>query len=158
MTQDHAHPPLSRNGSRKVVQTRIQHQLFGFEVSRVQDVLQKQEYTPIPLAQREVLGMINLRGRIVTIISLRNLLGLSDAAKEEASNNIVVEQDGDLYSFVVDSVAEIIDVGDEQLRRPPDNLSSHWKELSAGIYPSDKELMVVLDVDRVFAMLTGKKN
>jgi purine-binding chemotaxis protein CheW len=145
----------SGQAMRKFIQTRIDGQLFGLNVETVEDILLPQEFTPIPLAPPAILGLINLRGRTVTIISLRRLLGLPEPASKQACRNIVLHRENELYSFVVDSVSEIQDIQDGQIRKAPENLSAVWKELSLGVCSLEKELMVMLDINKIFNAISA---
>lgn len=147
-------PPEADANTKKYVQAYIDGQLFGIDVEHIEDVLLPQPCTIIPQAAPEIKGMINLRGRIVTIISVRRSLGLSDADDSISSRNIVINHDGDLYSLEVDGVAEILDISDTEIRRTPDNVHDRWKELALGVYSANNTLMVMLDLEKLFRMLS----
>ncbi|WP_343559859.1 chemotaxis protein CheW [Kiloniella sp. b19] len=125
----------------------IAGQLFGVPVLTVQDILNAQQITPIPLAPVEIAGSLNLRGRIVTAIDVRKRLGLPDR-EEEHSMSIVVEHENDLYSLMVDSVGEVLAVDSSSFERNPPTLDQRFRDYSVGIYRLDGTLLVVLDVNR----------
>ncbi len=127
----------------------IENQLFGIPVLQVQDVLGPQRITRIPLAQPEVAGSLNLRGRIVTAIDVRLRLGLPTRPRSEHDMSIVVDQRGELYSLMVDSVGEVISVSSKEFERNPATLDAIWRDVSAGIYRLNNRLLVVLDVQRL---------
>jgi purine-binding chemotaxis protein CheW len=130
----------------------IDRQLFGLPIARVQDVFMPTRLTRVPLAPYEVAGVLNLRGRIVTVIDLRRRLGLP-VRKAEGSEMMAIgiEQDGEAYGLLVDSVGEVMRVS-EGIRTPnPANLDPRLAELSAGVYRLEGELLIVLDVNRVLA-------
>src|SRR5579864_9644275 len=85
----------------------IAGQLFGVPVLAVQDVLRPQAITHIPMAPPEILGSLNLRGRIVTVVDTRHRLGLPKADSNERPMSIVVPHGDDLYSLAVDRVGEV---------------------------------------------------
>jgi purine-binding chemotaxis protein CheW len=125
-------------------------QLFGIPVLLVQDVLGPQRLTRIPLAPPEVAGSLNLRGRIVTAIDLRTRLGLAPAAEDGSrSMSVVVDHGGELYSFVVDQVGEVLSLSAAAFEHSPPTLDPLWRDVSAGIYRLDGTLLVVLDVARL---------
>src|SRR5262245_36729948 len=82
----------------------IAGQLFGVPVLAVQDVLRPQAITRIPMAPPEILGSLNLRGRIVTVVDTRHRLGLPKADTNEQPMSIVVPHGDDLFSLAVDRV------------------------------------------------------
>lgn len=125
----------------------IAGQLFGVPVLTVQDILNVQQITPVPLAPPEISGSLNLRGRIVTAIDVRKRLGLVDREQEE-SMSIVVGHDNDLYSLMVDSVGEVLAVNSFSFEKNPPTLDQRFRDYSAGIYRLDGTLLVVLDVNR----------
>ena len=124
-------------------------QLFGIPVLQIRDVLSSYQITPIPLAPPEITGSLNLRGRVVTAMDLRLRLGLSARAKEAESMSIVAENEGELYSLMVDSVGEVLALSKSAYERNPPTLDAKFRTFSDGIYRLDKQLLVVLDVNRL---------
>ena len=104
--------------------------------------------TVAKLAPPAVAGALNMRGRIVTAIDLRQRLGLP-AADRENSMSIVVEFKGELYSLLIDEVGEVLAIEADRMEPNPPTLKSNWREVSTGIYRLDGQLMVVLEVDRL---------
>lgn len=127
----------------------IAGQLFGIPVLQIQDVLSSYQITPIPLAPPEITGSLNLRGRVVTAMDLRLRLGLSARSKESESMSIVAENEGELYSLMVDSVGEVLALSKSAYERNPPTLDAKFRTFSDGIYRLDKQLLVVLDVNRL---------
>jgi purine-binding chemotaxis protein CheW len=127
----------------------IAGQLFGIPVLQVQDVLGPQRITRIPLAPPEVAGSLNLRGRIVTAIDLRTRLGLPKRAAGEKSMSVVVDQDGEAYSLLVDNVGEVLSLSAKTFERNPATLDIAWREVSDGIHRLDGNLLIILDVARL---------
>jgi purine-binding chemotaxis protein CheW len=136
-------------GQREFVTVTIAGQLFGIPVLTVQDVLGPQRITRIPLAPSEVAGALNLRGRIVTAIDVRRRLALPPRESGDSGMSVVVESGGELYSLVIDQVGEVLSLPPEEFERNPGTLSPQWREVSAGIYRLEGQLMIVLDVDRL---------
>ena len=127
----------------------IEGHLFGIPVLTVQDVLGPQKITRIPLAPREIAGSLNLRGRIVTAIDVRLRLDLQPRTGESKGMSVVVDQGGELYSLMVDSVGEVLTLPVAKFERNPPTLDSKWREFSLGIYRLEDSLLVVLDVGRL---------
>ena len=126
----------------------IAEQLFGIPVLKVQDVLSAHNITRIPLAPPEIAGSLNLRGRIVTAMDVRLRLGLPPR-ESSVSMSIVAEQEGELYSLMVDSVGEVLALKSSDWERNPPTLDPKFRDYSLGIYRLDKKLLVVLDVNRL---------
>lgn len=127
----------------------IVEQLFGIPVLKVQDVLSSYQITRIPLAPPEIKGSLNLRGRVVTAIDMRARLGLPNRSAETESMSIVVENENELYSLVVDTVGEVLALSTGLFERNPPTLDSSFRAFSDGIYRLDDQLLVVLNVTRL---------
>ena len=124
-------------------------QLFGLPISRVQDVFMPERLTRVPLAPPEVAGVLNLRGRIVTAIDMRGRLALPERDDKRPPMAIGIECKGESYGLVIDAVGEVVTL-DESAREPnPVNLDAALARISAGIHRLERQLLVILDVDRV---------
>jgi len=129
-------------------------QLFGLPIVRVQDVFIPERLTRVPLAPPEIAGILNLRGRIVTLIDMRRRFGLGERAGGDTAMAIGVESRGESYGLLIDSVGEVLKL-DEAVREPnPVNLDERLARVSAGIYRLDGQLLIVVDVDRVLDLGT----
>jgi purine-binding chemotaxis protein CheW len=124
-------------------------QLCGVPVLRVRDVLANQTVARIPLAPREVAGNLNLRGRIVTAIDVRQLLRLPPREAGAVQMSIVTEHGAELYALQVDQVREVVTLKRSAMEPNPPTLPALWAEHSRGIYRADKDLLVILDVERL---------
>lgn len=140
------HAPATTGDEQEFLTFRVQKQLFGVPVLAVQDVLGTQHLATIPLARPEIAGVLNLRGRIVTAINIRQVLGLKVLPKDAPMMNVVVEHDNELYSLIVDSVGEVLSLSQSIYENNPTTLDPNWREYSAGIFRLKNELLVVLDV------------
>ncbi|MEM9880305.1 MAG: chemotaxis protein CheW [Pseudomonadota bacterium] len=141
------------SATQEFVTLRLEGQLLGIPVLQVHDVLKAQNMTPVPVAPHFIAGLINLRGRIVTCIDLRARLGLPAAIDEDESTgmSVVVEQDGEPYSLLIDRVGDVLKLSIDEYERNPITLESTWADVSAGVYRLEKELLVILDVDRLLS-------
>jgi purine-binding chemotaxis protein CheW len=137
---------------RQFVTLTVADQLCGVPVLGVRDILGEQVITRIPLAPKEVAGSLNLRGRIVTAIDLRQRLGLAPAPAGTRRMSVVAEQGGELYALLVDQVSEVMRVPASAFERNPPTLSQIWARFSTGIYRLEGRLLVVLDVGRLLAL------
>jgi purine-binding chemotaxis protein CheW len=128
-------------------------QRFGLPILRVQDVFVPERLTRVPLAPADVAGLINLRGRIVTLIDLRRRLGLDAApAGDEPVMAIGIEWRGESYGLLVDSVGEVLKLDDSRREANPVNLDARLADLSVGIHRLEDQLLVLIDVDRVLGL------
>ena len=124
-------------------------QLFGLPILRVQDVFLPERITRVPLAPPEVVGVLNLCGRIVTLIDMRRSFGLEESSVKGQRMAIGVERAGESYGLLIDSVGEVLKL-DEAAREPnPVNLDPRLARVSLGIHRLEGQLLMVVDVDRV---------
>ena len=130
----------------------VADQLCGVPVLAVRDILGEHKITRIPLAPVEIAGSLNLRGRIVTAIDLRQRLHLAPANEGQARMSVVAEQGGELYALLVDQVSEVMSLKASAFERNPPTLPSTWAQFSSGIYRLEGRLLVVLDVGKLLAL------
>lgn len=130
-------------------------QLFGLPIQRVQDVFKPERVTRVPLAPAEIAGVLNLRGRIVTLIDLRRRLGFDQATGEPERMAIGVDTRGESYGLLIDSIGEVLRLGAETSEPNPLNLEPALARVSTGVHRLDDELLVLLDVDRVLEVGVG---
>lgn len=134
--------------------------LFGLAIERVHDVFVPSGVTPVPLAPHEIVGLLNLRGRVVTALCLRRRLGMAPAARDltgqaEAGDRgtsdqgmaIGLEQGGETFALIVDGVGEVLKLGAETRESVPINLDARWRDLTICVHRLEGRLLVVLDVD-----------
>ena len=128
----------------------IDNQLFGLPIARVQDVFIPDRLTRVPLAPPEIAGVLNLRGRIVTAIDMRRLLGLPCRDERVPPIAVGIELGGESYGLLVDAVGEVMKLAKDGCESKPVNIDARLADVMAGVYRLDGQLLVVLDVDRVF--------
>ena len=135
------------------VTMRIGHQIFGISVNSVRDILAPQKVNPIPLARKEIIGSLNLRGRIITALDIRVLLNIHDSLDISKNMCVVIEHNQELYSLLVDNVGDVVSIFSEDLKKNPNNLSEVWQDISIGIYPQEDQLIVILDIAKILNSL-----
>jgi len=136
-------------GLHEYVTALIGGQLFGLPILRVQDVFAPERLTRVPLAPDEIAGVLNLRGRIVTLIDMRCRLGLGHCEDGNPAMAVGVESRGESYGLLIDSIGEVLKLDDTACERNPSNLDARLASVSTGIFRLDGQLLMVLDVDRV---------
>lgn len=146
---DHQHETL-----RDYLTIMIGDQMFGIPILQVQDVLGEQKVTRVPLAPKAVAGSLNLRGRIVTAVDVRTCLDMPDREKHASRPmSVVVEEQGELYSLMIDKVGDVLSLSEKDYEKNPATLDPQWRNICQGIYRLKGRLLVVLDVPRLLAGL-----
>jgi len=135
-------------GITEYVTATIGGQLFGLPIARVQDVFMPERLTKVPLASSDVAGVLNLRGRIVTAIDMRARLGLPKDDEDRPPMAVGVDMRGESYGLLIDNIGEVLKLPDDSREVNPVNLDRAWRRWRAAS-PARRQLMVVLDVDRV---------
>jgi len=105
--------------------------------------------TRVPLSAPEIAGVLNLRGRIVTAIDMRRRLGLPPRTDDKPTMAVGIEMRGESYGLLIDTVGEVLKLGEETREANPVNLDSRLARVSGGVHRLDGQLMVILDVDQV---------
>ena len=108
-------------------------QLFGLPISRVQDVFMPQRLTRVPLSSAEIAGVLNLRGRIVTVIDMRARLGLPKNEDGKPSMAIGVDSRGESYGLLIDQIGEVLKLHDNGREENPVNLDPRFAKLAGGV-------------------------
>lgn len=129
---------------------------LGIEAERVREILLEQELTPVPRAHPSVLGLLNLRGRIVTAIDARHRLGLAARGPEEGIAHVITWGEGEAVSLVVDSEREVVEVDTGTRHQVPDTVRPEIRSLLNAVYEVDSgSLLLVLDPDRATSITTS---
>ena len=128
---------------------------YALEISKVREVLDVITITCVPRMPEYMLGVINLRGNVVSVIDMRLKLGMSPA--EQTKNNCIVivetEQNGEQTQMgvLVDSVKAVIDLSEEEILPPPQSGSRLSNRFIRGMGKKDDGFIIILDIDRVLA-------
>jgi purine-binding chemotaxis protein CheW len=132
-------------------------QLFGLPIAGVQDVFVPDRLTSVPLAPPEIAGVLNVRGRILTIIDMRRRLELEVLEESRRTLVVGIEHKGESYGLLIDRVGEVLKLPARSFEDNPINFDRTLAQVSAGVHRLDGKLMVVLDLDRVLELGTAAK-
>ena len=128
----------------------------GIHTKEVIELTKDLEVTPVPLAPASILGLLNLRGQIVTAIDMR--VRLSCERKEISSDSIGIfyKHSGSFFSFIVDRVNEIIELNEKDFEPPPSNLTGPALDFVAGVYKMPGRLLLVLDPQKLITGISAE--
>jgi purine-binding chemotaxis protein CheW len=126
----------------------LDEEYYGINVMQVQEVLRLTEIAPVPGAPSYVLGIINLRGNVVTVIDTRSRFGLSPQESTENSRIIIVEVGGHVIGMLVDNVAEVVYLHQSEIDTAP-NVSDDSSRFIQGVCNRDKYLLILVDVNKL---------
>lgn len=140
--------------------------LFGIPILLIRELTRHMQVTPVPLGPESLEGLINLRGEVITVFNLGRRLGMESQAVTEATRCIIMKTDQDTaearhqgkvtvhlgmdpVGFVVDQVSDVYEIDEDQIQPVPANLDDIGKEFVSGVAPRDRELLLILAVDKV---------
>ncbi|MFN2339561.1 MAG: chemotaxis protein CheW [Gammaproteobacteria bacterium] len=142
----------SANANDPVVQWvtfRLDEEIYGINVMQVQEVLRVSEIAPVPGAPEYVLGIINLRGNVVTVIDTRERLGLSSKEVDDSTRIVIIEADKQVVGILVDSVAEVVDLPMSEVESAPNVGNDESSRYIQGVASHDDQLLILVDLNKL---------
>jgi len=122
--------------------------MVGIAVERVREIISDPDVTPVPMAPPAVLGVLNLRGEIVTVIDARRCLGVADRDSVDGTSHVIIETEGETVSLVVDTQYEVAEVDPASAQPVPETIRADVRRLLSAIHElGDGPLMLVLEPD-----------
>lgn len=121
---------------------------YGINVMQVQEVLRISEIAPVPGAPSYVLGIINLRGNVVTVIDTRNRFGLPSKETDEASRVVIIETENHVIGILVDSVAEVVEMRASEIESAPNVGNEESSKYIQGVTSRGNELLILVDLNK----------
>lgn len=125
---------------------------YGVNVMDVREVLKNTEIAPVPGAPDFVLGIINLRGNVVTVIDTRKRFGLPPVEHSDATRIVIIEKGEDTVGMMVDGVAEVVDVPQSQIETAPNVGHDHSDQYIQGVTKREDELLILVDLDKLLGL------
>jgi purine-binding chemotaxis protein CheW len=130
---------------------RLADEVYGINVMQVQEVLRVSEIAPVPGAPDYVLGIINLRGNVVTVIDARKRFGMLPKEADDVSRVVIIETDKQIFGILVDSVAEVVDVDRADIETAPNVGNDESSRYIQGVTTIDSELLILVDLNRLIS-------
>jgi len=124
---------------------------FGVDILKVQEINKMMNITKIPNAPAFIEGVINLRGKIIPIVDLRKRLGFKEQPYDKSTRIIVVELEGLVLGFIVDSVSEVLRIPENTIEPPPSMVAGIESEYIEGVGKLDDRLLILLELKKVFS-------
>ncbi|MCE5266913.1 MAG: chemotaxis protein CheW [Planctomycetaceae bacterium] len=140
-----------RSGDVEFVTFCVGDLLLGAEICHVEEINRHVDVTPVAHSPEWVLGVVNLRGEVVTVLDLRWILGLGNNVTTATTRNVVVNAGGERIGFLVDRIADVVNASWSDIKAPPANLNGAQGRFLQGIYELDHGLLAVLNMEEVLA-------
>ncbi|HAC35454.1 MAG TPA: chemotaxis protein CheW [Gammaproteobacteria bacterium] len=124
---------------------------YGIDVMRVKEVLRVSEISPVPGASAYVLGIINLRGAVVTVIDGRTRFGLDAGELMESSRLVIIEVNGKHLGLLVDGVSEVLNLEPADIEQSPSVATDESHDFIQGVTNREGEgLLILVNLDELF--------
>lgn len=131
------------------VTCQLEDEIYGVNVMQVQEVLRLTEIAPVPGAPDYVIGIINLRGNVVTVIDTRRRFGLSQTESDDSSRIIIIEVNENVIGMLVDSVAEVVYLHQSEIDTAPNVGNDDSSRFIQGVCSRDEQLLILIDVNKL---------
>jgi len=147
MKADESHGELIQ-----LVSFNLDQEEYGVDVLKVREIIRMPTVTRVPNTPHYVDGVINLRGKVIPIISMRSKFGLTGAENDKQTRIMVMDVDGELMGFIVDAVSEVIRISGSEIQPSPAVVASGIdQECIAGVINQAERLLVLLDLEKMFS-------
>ena len=138
----------SREQHLQIISFRVGDEEFGLDILRVQEIIRLPQLTRVPNSAEYVEGVINLRGKVIPVLSLRKRFGLGEAQSDQQARIVVAEVGDAVLGFVVDSVSQVLTLPAAAVEAPP-RLKEVACEYVSGVGKFEGRLVILLDIDRL---------
>lgn len=131
----------------QVVVFTVGNEEYAVPVHRVESIIAATDPTTVPGAGEHVMGVYNLRGRVISIIGLRSRLGIGPRDEHTHARVLVVTANGHTVGIEVDEVSEVFSVDPAELQPTPPQLADN--DMVNGILRLNNRLVIVIDLDAI---------
>jgi purine-binding chemotaxis protein CheW len=139
-------------GIQQLVKFQLGDDTFGIGITQIYQILKPQQIFKVPNAPQYIEGLLNLRGKILTVFNLRKRFNMPGTENDESTRIITVKADDYLLGFIVDSVTEIIRVPDEEIENTPPALKNFDKRFLSGVAKVDDKLILLLNFKEILTL------
>lgn len=147
-----ANTNVNRSGEDPVLQWvtfRLAGETYGVNVMQVQEVLRYTEIAPVPGAPSYVIGIINLRGNVVTVIDTRERFALPPGDITDNTRIVIIEADSHVVGILVDSVAEVVYLRLSEIETAPNVGNEESAKFIQGVCHKNNELLILIELDKL---------
>ncbi|XPF96152.1 chemotaxis protein CheW [Colwellia sp. RE-S-Sl-9] len=130
---------------------KLDSETYGINVMQVQEVLRYSEIAPVPGAPLYVLGIINLRGNVVTVIDTRSRFGLESSEITDNTRVVIIESEKQVIGILVDSVAEVVYLRASDIDVAPNVGNDESAKFIQGVSNREGELLILVDLNKLLS-------
>jgi purine-binding chemotaxis protein CheW len=129
----------------------LEEEKYGVPVEQVKEVLRYTEITPVPGAPDYVLGIINLRGNVVTILDTRKRFALEDREPDDETRFVILEVADQTVGILVDSVSEVMRLRQTEIEHAPNVGNDESSKYIQGVASRESNLLILVDLDKLLS-------
>ncbi|MBB3101812.1 chemotaxis protein CheW [Azomonas macrocytogenes] len=129
----------------------LDNETYGINVMQVQEVLRYTEIAPVPGAPGYVLGIINLRGNVVTVIDTRQRFGLDPVPVADNTRIVIIEVERQVVGILVDSVAEVVYLHQSEIETAPNVGNDESAKFIQGVCNKNGELLILVELEKLMS-------
>jgi purine-binding chemotaxis protein CheW len=133
----------------QLVGFRIGREMFGVPIKLVHEIVRVPEITSVPDAPDYIEGVINLRGKIVSIIDLRKRFGEKQITAHKKNRILVVEFEGKMVGLVVDAASEVLKLAEDQVEPPPNVFEEGDLNYVTGVGKLGDRLIILVELKKI---------
>ena len=133
----------------QLVSFQLGEEEFGVDILKVQEINRMLEITKVPNSPVFVDGVINLRGKVIPILNLRQRFGLEKKEIDKKTRIVVVDIDGKVVGVVVDAVSEVLRLPVDTVEPPPSMVAGVESEYIKGVGKLEDRLLILLDLNKL---------
>ena len=130
---------------------KLETEIYGINVMQVREVLRYTDIASVPGSPNYVLGIINLRGNVVTVIDIRTRFNLEPKEVSESTRIIVIESEHQIIGILVDSVAEVVYLKASEIDSPPTVGVEESSKFIQGVCNRENELLILVDLNKLLS-------
>jgi purine-binding chemotaxis protein CheW len=134
----------------QIVSFHVGNEEFGLDILKVQEIIRFQQLTRVPNMPSYVEGVLNLRGKVIPVVGLRQRIGLERQAPTQTTKIVVASVKSEVLGFVVDSVSEVLRISSSSVEPTP-RLGQVSQKYVAGVGKLDNRLLLLLDLDQLLS-------
>ncbi len=140
------------NNQKQLVVFRLNNEEYGLEINNVQEIIRLARITPVPQASNYILGVINIRGKILPVVDLKKRFGMKEREDTPNVRIIVVEIEDTHVGLKVDSASEVLSINESDIEGPPEFIDSQIElDFISGVGKVDDRLIIILNIKKIFS-------
>lgn len=130
---------------REYLSLRVDDEIYGVDVTTIMEVIRVPEIAPVAGSSKDILGIINLRGKIITILDLRRVFGVHESESTKDTRIVIIQSQDSLVGLLVDSVIEVLKIDKDDIEQAPTVSENNVAQLFDGIYSRDDKFVIIFN-------------